>query len=76
MALTVLIADSTPRNVRGRIFSLINILGSLGSSTSVLLSGILYDLNQTLPFYIATIMYLLATLIAIKFLQEAKIRHI
>jgi MFS family permease len=76
MALTVLIADSTPRNVRGRIFSLINILGSLGSSTSVLLSGILYDLNQTLPFYIATIMYLLATLIAIKFLQEAKVRHI
>jgi len=76
MALTVLIADSTPRAVRGRIFSLLNIMGSLGSSTSVLLSGILYDLNQTLPFYVAMLMYSFATLIAIKFLREVEVRHI
>jgi MFS family permease len=70
MALQVLIADSIPPSMRGRIFSVVNISSSLGSSTSLILSGFLYDLNPKFPFYIASVMYCLAALIAIKFLRD------
>jgi hypothetical protein len=33
-----------------------SVLSSLGTSASVLLSGVLCDFNPTLPFYIATVM--------------------
>jgi MFS family permease len=70
MALQVLVADSIPPDMRGRIFSVVNISSSLGSSTSLILSGFLYDFNPKFPFYIASVMYLLAAFIAIKFLRD------
>jgi len=76
MALQVLMADSTPMPVRGRVFGTINILSNLGSSASIVLSGILYDIDPVLPFHVAIVMYALATLAAMKFLKEAAVRQV
>lgn len=76
ISLQVLIADTIPRRERGRILSSINILGSIGSQGSIIISGLLYDIAPTLPFYVAVIMYTFATVIAIKFLKEPEIRQI
>jgi hypothetical protein len=69
-------ADSTPMPVRGRVFGTINILSNLGSSASIILSGILYDIDPVLPFHVAIVMYALATLAAMKFLKEAAVRQV
>ena len=75
-ALQVLVADTTPRDVRGTIFGAVRVISSLGTSASVLLSGLLYDVDPTLPFYTASAMYFLATVTAIKFLREAELKHV
>jgi MFS family permease len=76
VAFQVLIADSTPITVRGRVIATINILVSLGSSLGTLLSGILYDLNTILPFYGAAAMYFVAALTAMRFLQEVETKQL
>jgi MFS family permease len=70
IALQVLVADSIPANMRGRIFSVVNISSSLGSSSSLILSGFLYDFNPKFPFYVGSVMYWLAAFIALKFLRD------
>jgi MFS family permease len=76
VALQVLLADTTPRGVRGTIFGAVSVISSLGTSASVLLSGVLYDVSPTLPFYIATVMYFLATVTAIRYLREAELKQV
>lgn len=76
MSLQVLIADTIPKTIRGRIMSATNIFGSLGSHGSIMISGFLYDLSPTLPYYISIIMYTLAILVAFKFLKESDIRQL
>lgn len=76
MALQVLIADTIPRTIRGRIMGATNILGSIGSHGSIMISGFLYDLSPALPYYISIVMYTLAILVAFKFLKESSIRQL
>jgi MFS family permease len=71
----VLVADSIPGQVRGRIIGVYNILSSLGSSTAILFSGILYDLSPEIPFYVSVFAYGLAAVLASKFLDEAEIKQ-
>ncbi|MEM2094419.1 MAG: MFS transporter [Candidatus Bathyarchaeia archaeon] len=71
VALQALMADFIPSKLRGRFFGVVNISSSVGTSASVLISGILYDLNPQVPFYFSTIAHLLAALLAQKYLQES-----
>ncbi len=71
----VLIADSIPDQIRGRIMGIYYIFSSMGSSTALLFSGILYDLAPEAPFYVSIFSYFLAALIATKFLTEPNITN-
>lgn len=75
MAFQVLIADSTPREIRGRIFSIIAISGSLGWSISYMLSGILFDISPTFPFIVSVATYSIAGLVGLAFLREAEVKY-
>jgi len=75
MALQVLVADTIPRPIRGRLFSLIDVSSSLGSMLSMVLAGILYDQAPVYPFYFAGVAYFVAAIIARLYLQEASIRQ-
>ncbi len=66
----VLIADSIPVSIRGRIMGVFNIFHSMGSSTAILVSGLLYDVAPVLPFYTSAIALILASLVAVKLVQE------
>lgn len=75
MALQVLVADTIPRPIRGRLFSLIDVSSSLGSMLSMVLAGVLYDQAPVYPFYFAAAAYLIAAVIAWLYLQEAPVRQ-
>ena len=75
MALQVLVADTIPRPIRGRLFSLIDVSSSLGSMLSMVLAGILYDQAPVYPFYFAGAAYFVAAIIARLYLQEASVRQ-
>jgi MFS family permease len=75
MALQVLIANTIPKTIRGRILSTINIMGNIGSQLGIILSGIIYDLSSILPFMIAIILYSVAIVIARKLLEEPPIKQ-
>jgi len=49
------------------------IFSSIGSSTALLISGILYDIAPVAPFYVSIFSYFLAALVATQFLTEADI---
>jgi MFS family permease len=75
MALQVLVADTIPRPIRGRLFSLIDVSSSFGSMLSMVLAGILYDQVPVYPFYFAVAAYFIAAIIAQLYLQEASVRQ-
>jgi len=66
----VLIADSIPVSIRGRIMGVFNIFHSMGSSTAIMVSGLLYDVAPVLPFYTSALALVLASLVAMKFVHE------
>ena len=72
----VLVADSVPADVRGRIMAIYTIFSSLGSSSAILLSGFLYDVFKELPFLVSFLAYLLAAGVAIKFLDEPEVKQL
>jgi MFS family permease len=76
VAFQVLIADTVPISVRGRVMGAINVLVSLGSSTAIMISGLLYDVNPVLPFYASALTFSMAALVATKFLHEPETRQI
>jgi MFS family permease len=72
----VLIADSIPVSIRGRLMGAFNIFNSLGSSTAIMISGLLYDVYPVLPFYASTLAYAVAALVAVRFLNEPETRQL
>ncbi len=72
----VLVADSVPVDVRGRIMALYSILSSLGSSSAMLLSGVLYDVFRELPFMVSIIAYGMAAVVAYRFLDESEVKQL
>jgi hypothetical protein len=76
VAFQVLIADTVPISVRGRVMGAINVLVSLGSSTAIMVSGLLYDVNPVLSFYASALTFSMAALVAAKFLHEPETRQI
>lgn len=75
IALQVLIANTIPKTIRGRMLSTVNILGNIGSQIGIILSGIIYDLSSVLPFTIAVILYAAAIVIARWLLKEPLIKQ-
>ena len=72
----VLVADSVPADVRGRIMAIYTIFSSLGSSSAILLSGFLYDVFKELPFLVSFLAYVLAAGVAIMFLDEPEVKQL
>lgn len=72
----VLIADSIPVAIRGRLMGAFNIFNSLGSSTAIMISGLLYDVYPVLPFYASTLAYAVVALVAVRFLNEPETRQL
>jgi MFS family permease len=72
----VLIADSIPVSIRGRMMGVYNIFSSLGSSTATMLSGLLYDLSPTFPFYTSAMAYTIAALVALSLINEPETRQL
>lgn len=75
MSLQVLIADSTPMRIRGRIFSAITALGTIGMAISYLMSGTLFDFKPVLPFIASMITYLTAAVVSSIILKEARFKY-
>jgi MFS family permease len=72
----VLVADSIPVSIRGRIMGVYNICMHAGSSIAVLLSGFLYDVSPEYPFYTSAFAYAIAALVAVKFLNEPETQQL
>ena len=72
----VLIADSIPVSIRGRLMGVFNIFNSLGSSTAIMISGLLYDIYPVLPFYASALAYTAVALAAVRFLKEPETRQL
>jgi MFS family permease len=75
IAFQVIIADSIPVSTRGRMMGIYNIFSSIGSSTAIMISGLLYDVSPMLPFYVSAFAFASAALVAVKFLQEPEIQQ-
>ena len=76
IAFQVIVADSIPVSIRGRMMGVYNIFSSLGSSSAMMFSGLLYDVSPVLPFYTAVLAYVSAALVAVKFLHEPDIQQL
>ena len=76
IAFQVIVADSIPVSIRGRMMGVYNIFSSLGSSSAMMFSGLLYDVSPVLPFYTAVLAYFSAALVAVKFLHEPDTRQL
>jgi MFS family permease len=76
IAFKVLIADSSPVSIRGRMMGVYNIFSSLGSSTAIMFSGLLYDVSPVLPFYASACAYAISALVAVKFMHEPDIQQL
>lgn len=76
IAFQVIVADSIPVSIRGRMMGVYNIFSSLGSSSAMMFSGLLYDVSPVLPFYTAVLAYVSAALVAVKFLHEPETQQL
>jgi len=64
-------ADLTPRGVRGRITALWSIGGALGAASGALVGGWLFQtVNPTLPFYLFTVVELVAVVFLVAGVRE------
>jgi MFS family permease len=76
IAFQVLIADSIPVSVRGRMMGVYNMFSSLGSSAAIMFSGVLYDFSPIFPFYASALAYAVAAIVAYKFIHEPKTQQV
>ena len=67
-----LMPDITPSALRSKANGIINLMGGLGTAIAFLIGGVLYNINQGLPFYAMTILMVLAELLVINIVREPK----
>ena len=71
-----LIADLTPREIRGRIMTIIGNLNLVAAALASIIAGFLYNLNPTLPFVVCIGTDVLILLLILTLLKEPMRREI
>jgi len=71
-AWSALQADLVPKEQRGRVFSLLNILSAIPGSIGSIVGGYLFDLNPALPFYAFLPFNIIAFLILYLYIEEPR----
>jgi len=67
-----LMPDITPSALRSKANGIINLMGGLGTAIAFLIGGVLYNINQGVPFYAMTILMVLAELLVVNIIREPK----
>jgi len=65
-----LMPDITPSALRSKANGVINLMGGLGTAIAFLVGGILYHINQGVPFYSMAILMVLAEMLVVSIIRE------
>ena len=65
-----LMPDITPSALRSKANGIINLMGGLGTAIAFLIGGMLYNINQGVPFYTMAILMVLAEILVISIIHE------
>lgn len=65
--------DVTPSKFRSQANGVINFMGGIGSITAFLIGGKLYELNPAYPFWLASVLVVIAVLLVFAFIREPKV---
>ncbi len=68
-----LMPDITPSKYRSQANGVINFMGGVGAIISFLLGARLYDMNQNYPFWLGSILVVLAAVLVFIFIREPKV---
>ena len=68
-----LMPDITPSKFRSQANGVINFMGGVGAIISFLVGSQLYDINQAYPFWLGSILVLVAALLVFIFIREPKV---
>jgi len=68
-----LMPDITPSKYRSQANGVINFMGGVGAIISFLLGARLYDINQNYPFWLGSILVVLAAVLVFIFIREPKV---
>ncbi len=70
-----LLADLTPKHMRGRIMGIIGVLGMLVMVPSSSIGGYLFEINPSIPFFLCVALEVIIIAIILLFLKEPKRRE-
>ncbi|MFH1927414.1 MAG: SLC45 family MFS transporter [Chloroflexota bacterium] len=65
-----LMPDITPSALRSKANGIINLMGGLGTAIAFLIGGMLYSMNQGMPFFTMAILMVLAEILVISIIRE------
>lgn len=65
--------DVTPSRFRSQANGVINFMGGIGSITAFLIGGKLYEINPAYPFWLASVLVVVAVLLVFAFIREPKV---
>ncbi len=67
-----LMPDVTPSQFRSQANGVINFMGGIGAIVSFLIGARLYEINQAFPFWLGSILVIVASLLVFIFIREPK----
>ena len=70
-----LMPDITPSKFRSQANGVINFMGGVGAIISFLLGARLYDMNPNFPFWLGSVLVVLAAVLLLIFIREPKIHE-
>lgn len=70
--IVALMPDITPSKYRSQANGVINFMGGIGAIVAFLIGATLYEKNPTYPFYLGSILVLLAAILVFIFVKEPK----
>ena len=65
--------DITPSQFRSQANGVINFMGGVGAIVSFLIGASLYEMNHAYPFWLGSILVILASLLVFIFIREPKV---
>lgn len=68
-----LMPDITPSKFRSQANGIINFMGGVGAIISFLIGSKLYDINHAYPFWLGSVLVILAALLVFLFIREPKV---
>jgi maltose/moltooligosaccharide transporter len=68
-----LMPDITPSQSRSQANGVINFMGGVGAIVSFLIGARLYEMNPAFPFWLGSILVIIASLLVVAFIREPKV---